>query len=557
MVVALVVDQLSAWVADERLPHLPSDGGFAKLRREGTWAKIVRFPYAVTDTAPGHAALFTGKTPSESGVWGNELPDSSTGRLVSLFRDESTKLISPDGLREVVGRSAERLRVETVADRLRAAHPDALVVSVSVKDRGAIVPAGKRPSFALWFDSSVGSFVTSTAFGERFPSWATEIAGPRAVERARATPWTLSDPAWLRRYVDGPDDAPGEGDLDGLGRTFPHVATSNAAFRALPASDAMIFDVALAAIDAEHSPARPTLLLLSLSASDIVGHVFGPDSWEAWDHLYKLDASLGRFLEALERRVGDVAVVLGADHGNSSMPEVVRARRSSRACDAAKASEQGDPYQRPVCVLGSRIDARELEKDLVLEIDKALGSSPSWIVRVADPYVFLSDGARALSPTKRAKLDAAVRRVFARRKASFAELFDVRTLAESCPDVLSKANGAPHRAADAEALLTLVCRSWAPNSGAGDFYMVPRFGHAFGADIVPRKGGSHGGPYLHDRTIPMFVRAKGLADEGLEVTEPVDFTAYAKIVASLLGLDTEGVRDVLASSRAGSWMSTK
>src|SRR5262245_29078282 len=35
--IAFVVDQLSAWVAEERFPLLPETGGFARLRREGTW----------------------------------------------------------------------------------------------------------------------------------------------------------------------------------------------------------------------------------------------------------------------------------------------------------------------------------------------------------------------------------------------------------------------------------------------------------------------------------------------------------------------------------------
>ena len=66
VVVSIVVDQFAAWIAHERLPELPSDGGFARLRREGTWVEQLRYAHAVTDTAPGHAALYTGATPSVS-----------------------------------------------------------------------------------------------------------------------------------------------------------------------------------------------------------------------------------------------------------------------------------------------------------------------------------------------------------------------------------------------------------------------------------------------------------------------------------------------------------
>ena len=547
VVVAIVVDQLSAWVAEERFPLLPNDGGFARLRREGTWAKEMRLPYSATDTAPGHASLHSGRTPNESGIWGNELPDLATGKRVTFLRDAATKLVTPDGVRDRAGSSGAPLRVETVADRLRAAHPDALVVSVSLKDRGAILPAGKKPTAVLWFEPSQGTFVTSTAFASAFPPWAASVGGAKAIERAKALPWLPSDPAWLERNAGVKDDAPGEGDLGGLGTTFPHVARSNESFRALPASDAILFDLALAAVDAQHDPNKPTLLLLSLSASDVVGHVFGPDSWEAWDHLTKLDASLGRFLEQLERRVGDVSVVLAADHGNSSMPEVVRARRP-RACDGPKPPPL-DTYERPVCTSGARIEPNELQAELTAEADRALGTASPWVLGVADPYVFLTEQGRALPPAKRAVLDSAVRRVFERRKSTIAELYDVRVLARSCPEVLAKARGIPERARAGEDVMTLVCRSWAPDAGAGDFYMVPRLGSVFDGELVPTKGASHGGPYLHDRTVPLLVRAAGTVEAGAVITDPVDFTAYSRLVGALLGFERDDPSAIFASVR--------
>ena len=68
ILVVIVVDQLAAWMAEERWPTLPPDGGFARLRREGLYARELRFGSAATDTAPGHSALFTGAVPHESGI---------------------------------------------------------------------------------------------------------------------------------------------------------------------------------------------------------------------------------------------------------------------------------------------------------------------------------------------------------------------------------------------------------------------------------------------------------------------------------------------------------
>jgi type I phosphodiesterase/nucleotide pyrophosphatase len=535
----MVVDQFAAWIAEERLPLLPKDGGFARLLREGTWVRALRYPYAVTDTAPGHASLHTGRLPAESGIFGNEIPDAS-GRRVTFLRDEAVKVVAPDGVRETAGSSAARLRVETVADRLRAARPDALVVSISVKDRGAIMPAGKKPTHAIWFDAQEGSFVTSTAFAREVPRWAVANGDARAVARARAAAWQPTDAAWIEANAKTKDEQRGEGDLDGLGTTFPHLAKTSAAFRATPAADETIFALALAAVSAEWRPSRTTLLLLSMSAADVIGHTFGPDSWEAWDHLRKLDLALGAFLDALEAKVGRVSVILSGDHGTVSMPEV---RPNKAPC-----SDPSDPYERPRCT-GVRLGPNAIRDELKAEAEKVLGSR-DLIAGVADPYVYLSVPARALDPARRATLDKAVRRVFDRRKDAIAEVYDVRALPERCAAALATARGVPDRARPGEDVLTLVCRSWADGVGAGDYYVVPRLGSSWDGEVVVGKGTSHGTPYLHDRTVPMLVRAPPDVDAGAVITDPVDFTAYASIEAFLVGIEPRRPREILAASTA-------
>lgn len=521
VVVAFVVDQFAGWVAEERLPLLPDTGGFARLRREGSWYTTVRLPYACTDTAPGHAALHSGKVPAESGIWGNEVPAKGGGR-VTFLRDEATRMITPTGVTDQAGASAARLKVDNVGDRLRRASPNALHISVSMKDRGAIMPGGHHPTHALWFDKGLGTFVTSTAFEASYPSWAV-IGDAAHVNAARSAPWTLSDRAWIEKNVKVPDDAPGEGNLDGFGVTFPHVAKTSAAFRASPASDTMVLDLALAGVAAEYRPDRPTLITLSMSASDIIGHVFGPDSWEAWDHLYKLDASIGRFLTALEAKVGGpVDVILSADHGVSSMPETIKALRPA-SCDGP--NPPTDRWNRPLCVVGIRTDEDVIGRELKEEAKKTLGAG-DFFAGVSDPYVFLTAEARALEPPKRRLVDDVVQRVFERHKAAFTDAIDVGMLVQKCPSILKEGK---------DEKLTLVCRSYMPDSGAGDYYMVARTGFIFDNDIVPGHGASHGGPFLYDRTIPLLVRGAGIKP-GVVVREETPFTLYAEMLAGFLRL---------------------
>jgi hypothetical protein len=123
-----VVDQLAAWVMAERAQELPPIGGFARLAREGLYARELQFQHAVTETAPGHAALYTGRVPRENGIYSNEILRSGDTEPVSILRDRASRPIAVDGVPlEGEGSSLAALHsdVATVADLWRAIHPEA------------------------------------------------------------------------------------------------------------------------------------------------------------------------------------------------------------------------------------------------------------------------------------------------------------------------------------------------------------------------------------------------------------------------------------------------
>jgi hypothetical protein len=330
----LVIDQFAAATAAARWPTLPATGGFARLRREGTTATLL-YPYAVNDTAPGHAALMSGAAPRDSGIYTNEIVDPTTRKKVSLLRDKATRVLGSDGKpREQPSSSLAALRLPTVADQFRQAHASGTIVSLSLKDRAALPGGGRAPTATLWFDYGLAQFVTSTAVARAFPAWALPHAGPEAMRAQFARSWTPLDAGFVTAHARTPDAQPGEGDLDGIGIVFPHELSrsTNAAhaFRSTPFADEVLLALAVDAIDA--APAtEPMLLALSLSANDYLGHVYGPDSWEAWDELLRLDGALARFFAALDKRFGAAgwSAVLASDHGVTTMPEA--APRASSA----------------------------------------------------------------------------------------------------------------------------------------------------------------------------------------------------------------------------------
>jgi hypothetical protein len=523
--VTIVVDQLAAWIADERWPALPDSGGFARLRREGLWVRQLRFGHACTDTAPGHSALYTGATPRESGIVANELPGPS-GKAVSIVSDPTARLVVAGG-GDGGGRPGSSLRPlggDTVADALRAARPDARVLSFSLKDRGAVFSAGRHPSLVMWLEPELGAFATSTAFATSLPAWVAPFAGPAAVEQARAAPWSPLAGDWLAARSETRDDQPGEGDYDGLGVGFPHRARSTKAERATPAGDDLLFALARAAAAATHAEAQgqPVMLSISLSSNDYVEHVFGPHSWEAWDELLRLDRGLAALLDALDRLVGrdGYAVMLSGDHGSNPLPEVTDAAARTRWCRAGA----GDRWERP-CTAGSRLRPAEVAAALETAARQALGPEAGagpWIAGVTEPLVYLTPAGRALPAAVRRRLVEAGAAEL-RRRYAVADLVDLRTQTGTCPGL------------EDESIPALVCRS-VRAEGPGDFYVVPRPGTFFDPGYAPGHGTSHGSPYLYDRAVPLLVRAPGRVPAGVTRDEPVRFTAFARTAAALLGV---------------------
>src|SRR4029079_18463510 len=74
------------------------------------------------------------------------------------------------------------------------------------------------------------------------------------------------------------------------------------------------------------------LLSVSFSTTDFVGHGYGPDSREIHDQLLRLDRTLGRFLDSLDKLMGGpgrVIIAMTGDHGVTPYPELSQGRYSS------------------------------------------------------------------------------------------------------------------------------------------------------------------------------------------------------------------------------------
>ncbi|HEX2723097.1 MAG TPA: alkaline phosphatase family protein [Gemmatimonadaceae bacterium] len=331
LVVMVLVDQLRADLLD-RYGDLFT-GGFKRLRDQGHSYVNASHDHAITETAVGHATLSTGVYPSRHGVIANLWYENVREEWKQVFSvDDST--VSIVGSPGRPGASPAHLMRPGFAEWLAASNPRSQIASVSGKDRGAIHMGAHTKGYVYWFDSPSGRFVTSTYYRSADPEWVTRFnTGPLQAHRAD-TVWSLEvPPASVGRA--SRDTSAAEG--DGIHSFFPHRFAEEGRpeawwmwWEATPRLDEATLQLAATAVDALNlgRDADPDFLSVSLSATDRIGHGFGPLSREQLDNLLRLDRELGQFFDQLDAKVGKGkwTMMLTADHGVLDMPEDLVAR---------------------------------------------------------------------------------------------------------------------------------------------------------------------------------------------------------------------------------------
>lgn len=328
LVLVVSVDQLRADRLDPTLP-----GGLGRLAREGRVYADAAHEHANTETCPGHAVMLTGRHPGPAGVPMNDTVDRESGRTVYCVEDDApdAQTLGPSGLAGQ-GRSPRRMRATAFGDWLKAARPGARVFAVSGKDRAAITLAGQRPDGVYWYETTPpGGFTTSRYYREAMPEWAERWHGATPDREAflGGVPERWEHPTGAPPNGARIDDTPWEAArfLRVSGHPLRHgdrkKMLEQVSFS--PWLDTLTLDFARRLVREEklgRGP-QPDLLALGLSATDLLGHLYGPGSQEARDALRRLDADLGRFLADVEKQVGRgrLLVVLSADHGVSELPE--------------------------------------------------------------------------------------------------------------------------------------------------------------------------------------------------------------------------------------------
>ena len=331
LVVLLVVDQMRADYVDKFSQQWTA--GLKRLLERGAWFRLAAYPYWATRTCVGHATISTGSFPATHGIIGNTWWDRESAAHVPCTADPDVAAISYGASTEA-GNSGARLAVRTFADELGAqASGPTRVVTFSLKPRSAIMLAGHRGTAVTWFGERAPVWTTSSAYASAPKPFIAAYLKEHPVEADFGKVWSRALPESAYLYV---DNAPVEQPALGWTSTFPHVLKGQSGKRDAdfyllweksPFADAYLEGMAEAAVDALHlgSEKATDFLGVSFSSLDLVGHTFGPFSHEVQDILVRLDATLGKLFDHLDRVVGpnNYVVALSADHGVAPIPEQV------------------------------------------------------------------------------------------------------------------------------------------------------------------------------------------------------------------------------------------
>jgi hypothetical protein len=329
LVIAIVVDQLR-YDYLERFHGQFGEGGFRLLTEQGAFMTFAHYDYSPTVTGPGHASILSGASPAVHGIIGNDWFDKATRKLINCVSDPEVTGVG--GAEGEGARSPRNFIGSNFSDEMRLRY-QSKVIGVSLKDRGAILPAGKKPAGAYWFDAISGNFITSTYYRADLPEWVRAF-------NDRKRPAAFTGQTWTRLLAPEaypwPDDVAGEGLMPREKTpTFDHIVhpSPTEGFETIvptPFGNQLLTEFALAALEGEAlgTGPQPDVLCVSFSSNDAAGHRFGPYSQEVQDMTLRLDRDLAQLFAAIDQKIGlkNVVIVLTADHGVAPNPEFAAAQ---------------------------------------------------------------------------------------------------------------------------------------------------------------------------------------------------------------------------------------
>lgn len=501
LVVTIAIDQFRADYLTRLRPTF-GETGFKRLQNEGA-SFVGHYGHYATYTGPGHALILSGSYPYVNGISTNKWFSYAANRSEAMVFDPNASIVGAAKTDADMDVSPANFYGSTLGDELWMGTGGASkTIAIATKGRGAILLGGRHAK-TYWMNDDTGLATTSTYYEKELTGWVKAFNERKLADASFGATWDRLLPATA--YTSGVgDDAPFEGGTKGLGKTFPHKLDGKLtapgpdyyeAFMMSPFANDWELELAKAAVDAEKLGQRGTtdLLAISLSATDLAGHDFGPFSHEVQDIVARTDRQIGAFLDWLYGKVGKehVLVVLTADHGATPVPEQLAAAGFA----------------------AGRIKKKTI-KDAVEAALTAKFGGEKWVVALEDPHVFLD---RKLIESK--KLDPSeVQRVAGEAAASLTGFGGYFTRTQLLRGEVP----------DTDLGRSMLRTYFGPRGGDVVLWTLPF--HFWGKYGEKDQGSTHGTFYTYDTDVPVILAGPGVKPGRYGVREMVDLAptlAYA------------------------------
>ena len=493
LVVFISIDQGMPVLLD-KYDHLFT-GGYRWLKDNGIQFIQAYHEHGYTTTGPGYFVLSSGRHPGPGGVITNQWYNRDIQKGWYCVQDTSSQVLFDGSM----GRSYKYIQATTLGDWLKDFNPNSKVVSIAGKDRAAVLLGGKKADIALWYDKN-GGWTSSTYYITELPQWV------KSFNEDLNTP-SYIDSVWNRIadediYLSNarPDHFNGEADWspkEGYSPTFPiefnemdeKSFLGNYAYT--PFGDASVLELGLKAVE-KYKMGRdnnPDILFLGLSATDGIGHEFGPHSQEQLDNYLRLDENLGKFIQYLEATIGagKVLYVATSDHGSIELPEYLL----SKGVDAGRIS---------------KVKRDSLYAVVKNKIEKLIG--PDKVVRYGNFFYY----ANSINPLEKEVATGIL-------KTHLSKLEGIRIVITK-EDMLK----------GGESVYQQRLRNMVHPEKSPDIYLIPKkywtWRYPYGA--------SHGSPYDYDAHIPLIFSQAGMKQK--LKSKRVKSVDIAPTVANILGL---------------------
>lgn len=501
--------------------NLWTQQGFNRIIRQGAYFPQCYFNHASNITAPGHSIHLTGVYPWKSGIVSNDFYDRAAGRQLYCVQDTVNKTFGMSKPEEWC--SPINLQVSTLGDYLKAVSPKSRVVGISQKDRAAILMSGHNADAAYWFEFEAGGYTTSTYYFKELPAWLKKWNEKNSLKEYSGKVWN----AEVNEDFALADTARWEGNFGKIRSVFPHTVNNmnttatidsyNSNFLVMPQSVEHFFKFAKAVFREEKIAQDnvPDIFCMSISATDYVGHAFGPDSREVQEMYVQVDKMVGNWIDFLDSAVGrkNYTLVITSDHGVAPVPEYTRYRTAG--ADAGRI--------RPLDMIESM--------ETYLHQTFPAGATVRWVDFYEPPSIFLNQQALELvattpfgtstAPTKTQIIDSLA--AFLTRMNGIGVVLTAAQLeANRCPETVS-----PWQFA-------LVRNDYYPQRTGEIIFYPAKFW------IIGSATATHGTPHDYDRHSPLMFMGAGVR-AGYYKDARVAPSDIAPSLAQILGITMQNL----------------